>query len=51
MGHFIGLGFLAEGPARVGHHIRMVDHVRGNDVLVEVCDPYFFDPEGGRARG
>jgi sarcosine oxidase subunit alpha len=29
----------------------MVDHLRGIETLCEVCDPVFFDPEGGRARG
>jgi sarcosine oxidase subunit alpha len=51
LGHFIGLGFLRNGPERVGHHIKMVDHVRGVTAEVEVCDPVFFDPDGGRARG
>lgn len=51
LGHFIGLGFLRDGPNRVGHHLRMVDHMRGVTAEVEICDPVFFDPEGGRARG
>ncbi|MEO0634036.1 MAG: glycine cleavage T C-terminal barrel domain-containing protein, partial [Pseudomonadota bacterium] len=49
--HFIGLAFVEDGPSRVGEHLRMVDHVRGIAATVEVCDPVFFDPEGGRARG
>lgn len=51
LGHFIGLGFLRDGPNRVGHHLKMVDHMRGVTAEVEICDPVFFDPEGGRARG
>ncbi len=47
----IALGFLHNGRARHGEVIRMVDHLRGLDVIVEVCDPVFFDPEGGRLRG
>jgi heterotetrameric sarcosine oxidase alpha subunit len=47
----IGLGFLLNGRARHGETVRMVDHLRDKTVLCEVCDPVFFDPEGGRARG
>ena len=47
----IGLGFLISGRARHGEVIRMVDHLRGVETLAEVCDPVFFDPTGGRARG
>ncbi len=48
---FIGLGFLLNGRARHGETVRMVDHLRNKTTLCEVCDPVFFDPEGGRARG
>ncbi len=48
---FLGLGFLRNGRARHGQTVRMVDHLRGIETLCEVCDPVFFDPEGGRARG
>lgn len=51
LGHFIGLALLKEGPERHGETIRMVDHLRGISTLCEVCDPVFFDPEGGRVRG
>ncbi len=51
LGHFIGLGFLKNGPNRYGEQVMMVDHLRGVRTLCEVCDPVFFDPEGGRARG
>ncbi|MEJ6389682.1 sarcosine oxidase subunit alpha family protein [Gymnodinialimonas ulvae] len=51
LGHFIGLGFLKNGPDRVGHHMKMVDHLRGVTAEVEICDPVFFDADGGRARG
>ena len=51
LGHFIGLGFLKNGPERWGEEIRMVDHLRGIEATCEVCDPVFFDPDGGRARG
>jgi sarcosine oxidase subunit alpha len=48
---FIGLGFLLNGRARHGQTVRMVDHLRKAETICEVCDPVFFDPEGGRARG
>ncbi|MBY4893247.1 sarcosine oxidase subunit alpha family protein [Rhodobacteraceae bacterium N5(2021)] len=51
LGHFIGLGFLRDGPNRIGHHMKIVDHLRGVTAEVEICDPVFFDPDGGRARG
>jgi sarcosine oxidase subunit alpha len=31
--------------------VRTYDPVRGGDVLVEVCHPVFFDPEGARLNG
>lgn len=50
LGHYIGLGFLKHGPERLGEEIRMVDHLRGIETTCEVCDPVFFDKDGGRAR-
>ncbi len=47
----IALGFLKDGRARHGETIVVVDHLRGIRTEVEVCDPVFFDPEGGRLRG
>ncbi|MDQ7069972.1 MAG: sarcosine oxidase subunit alpha family protein [Rhodobacterales bacterium] len=51
LGVFLALGFLKRGRARHGEVIKFVDHLRGIETLCEVCDPVFFDPEGGRARG
>ncbi|MFJ5486402.1 2Fe-2S iron-sulfur cluster-binding protein [Hansschlegelia beijingensis] len=50
-GHWIGLGFLARGPERMGEIVRAYDPVRGGDVEVEVVSPVFVDPEGARLRG
>ncbi len=47
----IGLAFLRDGRARIGQSVRLVDHLRGTDLLCEVTSPIFFDPDGGRARG
>ncbi len=51
LGHSIGLAFLRNGPERIGHHMKMVDHLRGVTFEVEICETVFVDPEGGRARG
>ncbi len=50
IGAHLGLAFLKDGRARHGQTIRLVDHLRGIDVLCEVCDPVFHDPEGGKLR-
>jgi len=47
----LALALLRNGRARHGEVIRMVDHMRQVETLCEVCDPVFFDPQGGRARG
>ena len=50
MGACLGLGFLKNGRARHGEKIRIVDHLRGLDLLAEVCDPVFHDKEGEKLR-
>jgi sarcosine oxidase subunit alpha len=47
----LALALLENGRARIGGRVRMVDRMRGVETLCEVCDPVFFDPEGGRVRG
>lgn len=47
----LGLGMLKNGRARIGEIVNMVDHLSGVRAALEVCDPVFFDPEGGRLRG
>jgi sarcosine oxidase subunit alpha len=51
LGRYLGLGFLKNGRARHGERVRMVDHLRGLDVLCEVTDPVSGDPDGERLRG
>ena len=46
----LALGFLENGRARHGEVIKLRDHLRDMTEEVTVCDPVFFDPEGGRAR-
>ncbi len=48
---WIGLGLLARGPERIGEQIRAYDPIRGGDVVVEVVNPVFIDPEGTRVHG
>jgi sarcosine oxidase subunit alpha len=47
----IGLGFLKNGPARIGQHVRAYDPVRNGDIEVEICHPAFIDPRGERLHG
>ncbi len=51
LGSHLALAFLEDGRARHGQRIRMIDRLRDRDVACEVCNPVFFDPEGGRMRG
>ncbi|MES2548995.1 MAG: glycine cleavage T C-terminal barrel domain-containing protein [Pseudomonadota bacterium] len=50
LGAWLGLGFLKDGRARLGQKVRLVDHLRGLDVICEVCHPVFHDPEGEKLR-
>ena len=51
LGHWIALGLLANGPARTGEMIRVLDPLRHGDALAVVVSPVFVDPEGVRLRG
>jgi glycine cleavage system aminomethyltransferase T len=51
LGHWIGLGVIRRGPARIGERVRAYDPVRGGDTEVEIVSPVFFDPEGKRLHG
>jgi methylglutamate dehydrogenase subunit C len=51
LGHSIALALLRDGPQRHGQQIVVHDPVRGGDIIAEVCDPVFVDPEGARVRG
>ena len=50
LGTNLALAFLKDGRARHGQRIRLVDHMRKTDVLCEVTDPVFLDPEGAKLR-
>jgi methylglutamate dehydrogenase subunit C len=49
--HWIGLGFIVGGTARIGETVVMVDFMRNSFVDVELCAPIFVDPKGERLRG
>ncbi|MDT8856530.1 sarcosine oxidase subunit alpha family protein [Paracoccaceae bacterium Fryx2] len=46
LGGWVGLGFLKNGRARHGETVRLMDRLRGIDILCEVTDPVFHDKEG-----
>jgi heterotetrameric sarcosine oxidase alpha subunit len=50
LGSHLALAFLKDGRARHGQRIRLVDHLRKTDVMCEVTDPVFLDPEGAKLR-
>jgi sarcosine oxidase subunit alpha len=50
LGHAIGLGFLRGGRDRLGEVLRAVNPLEGCETMVEVVNPCFVDPEGGRLR-
>ena len=49
--HWMGLGLIAGGAARIGERVRAYDPVRNGDIVVEICSPVFVDPEGARLHG
>ena len=51
LGTPIALALLVRGAERHGEQIVVHDPVRGDDVLAQVCNPVFVDPEGVRVRG
>ncbi|WP_454643748.1 sarcosine oxidase subunit alpha family protein [Bradyrhizobium liaoningense] len=51
LGHWIGLGFLRQGRARIDQRVRAYDPVRNGDTEVQIVSPVFFDAEGARLRG
>lgn len=46
----IAIGVLKRGRERHGEKLRAADPLRGYDVMVEVVDPVFYDPENARVR-
>ncbi len=50
VGSMIGLGFLADGAARIGEVITGANPLEGQSTALRVVSPHFVDPEGGRLR-
>ncbi|MGE3371446.1 MAG: sarcosine oxidase subunit alpha family protein [Rhizobiaceae bacterium] len=50
VGSYIGLGFLADGAARMGEVIAAANPLAGQQVALHVVSPHFVDPEGRRLR-
>ncbi|MEK6204467.1 MAG: sarcosine oxidase subunit alpha, partial [Amylibacter sp.] len=50
LGSSIGLGFLKDGGNRKGEIIRAVNPLKNKEVLMEVVNMHFYDPEGERLR-
>ena len=48
---WIGLGLVERGRERIGEIVAAHDPLRGEDYEVELCNPVFYDPDGGRQRG
>ncbi|TIP05216.1 MAG: sarcosine oxidase subunit alpha [Mesorhizobium sp.] len=48
---WIGLGLVERGRERIGEIVRAHDPLRSEDYDVELCNPVFYDPDGGRQRG
>ena len=50
LGHYIALGYLKNGTARMGERMRVVNLLNKTEVEVEIVSPHFVDPEGSRLR-
>ncbi|MBZ9707338.1 sarcosine oxidase subunit alpha [Mesorhizobium sp. ESP7-2] len=48
---WIGLALVEHGRERIGEIVHAHDPLRGEDYDVEICNPVFYDPDGGRQRG
>jgi sarcosine oxidase subunit alpha len=48
---WLGLGLVQHGRERLGEIVTAHDPLRGESYDVELCNPVFYDPEGGRQRG
>ncbi|MCA0026019.1 MULTISPECIES: sarcosine oxidase subunit alpha [unclassified Mesorhizobium] len=48
---WIGLALVECGRERIGETVRAHDPLRAEEYDVELCNPVFYDPDGGRQRG
>ncbi|ACM27430.1 sarcosine oxidase subunit alpha family protein [Rhizobium rhizogenes] len=51
LNHFIALAFLKSGRERIGEHVIVWDGLRGEEVVAEVCNPVFVDPDNKKLLG
>lgn len=47
----IGLALIKNGQNRIGEKVKMVDHLRNLEVIVNITSPVFLDKTGSRVRG
>ncbi|MNV68792.1 glycine cleavage system aminomethyltransferase T [compost metagenome] len=50
LGQHIALAFLKSGRERYGEKIVVWDKLRDHEVIAEVCDPAFVDPENKKLK-
>lgn len=50
VGSAIGLGFLADGKARMGEVILAANPLANQQIKLRIVEPHFVDPAGGRLR-
>ena len=48
--HWLGLALVERGRERLAEIVRGYDPLRGEDYELKLCNPVFYDPEGGRQR-
>ncbi|KAA3450757.1 sarcosine oxidase subunit alpha [Mesorhizobium sp. SARCC-RB16n] len=48
---WIGLALVERGRERIGEIVNAHDPLRGEDYDAVICNPVFYDPDGGRQRG
>ncbi len=46
----IGLAFVKRGSERIGEHLRLVNPLENQEVIVEIVSAHFVDPEGEKLR-
>ena len=48
---FIALGFLKNGNKRYGEKIKVSNPILKREIVAEICNPIFVDPNGDKLRG
>lgn len=50
LGHAIALAFLKSGRERYGEKVIVFDKLRDQEIVAEVCDPVFVDPQNMKLK-